>query len=290
VVRSAGSTVVRRRLGTALRALREQSNVRIEAAARVLECSTAKISRLENGQGPTKALEVRALLDLYGESDPIRRARFEEWASRSKSTGWWESDSDLTSDDADRYVAFETEARHVRTYCTPVLPLILQSGQYALAHARALHPGLTDADIARLVELGMSRQAAILSKEVEFSIEVVLDEASIRRVVGSRAVLAKQLTWLADLLDRFERDGRNDLVVRILPFSADWPARALSPFAIFTPRETELDPVVAHVEDTVGSSWYEDADDVSPLVELFDRLSSLSLSPHESRNLLREST
>jgi hypothetical protein len=73
--RSSGSAVVRRRLGRALRRLREDANIRIERPARVLECSTAKISRLENGLGPAKAVEVRALLDLYGIDDPEQRAR-----------------------------------------------------------------------------------------------------------------------------------------------------------------------------------------------------------------------
>ncbi len=77
MARSSGSTVVRRRLGTALRKLREDANIRIEAAARELECSTAKVSRLENGLGPAKKLEVRALLDLYGvtDADPAGRVR-----------------------------------------------------------------------------------------------------------------------------------------------------------------------------------------------------------------------
>jgi transcriptional regulator with XRE-family HTH domain len=287
VARSAGSAVVRRRLGSALRTLREQSNIRIEAASRAIECSTATISRLENGRGPAKALEVRALLDLYGEQDPKRRAQFEKWASETRSTGWWASDSDLTSEDTERYVAFETEARHVRAYCTPVLPLILQTRRYALAHTRTVHPGLSDADLVRLVDLRLTRQAAILDETVEFGMEAILDEASIRRAVGGAEILAEQLAWLADLIERFEREGRHDLTVRILSFSSGSPARAVSPFAIFTPREPEFDPVTAHVEDAVGSSWYEADDDLAQLEALFSLLRARALSVSDTLAVLR---
>jgi transcriptional regulator with XRE-family HTH domain len=288
VTRSAGSTVVRRRLGTALRELREQANVRIEAAARALECSTAKISRLENGQGPAKALEVRALLDLYGELDPARRARFEGWAARSKSTGWWEPDADVIDDDVDRYVAFETEAKRVRSYCTPVVPVILQSGDYAVAHARATNPELSGPDIDRLVHLRQERQAALLDRELDFNLDVILDECALRRAVGSPAILQQQMAWLADLIGEFNRDGRVDLSVRVLPFSAGLHRSAVSAFSIFTPREAAFDPLVANVEDTMGSSWYESSEDVARLVDLFEGLSSLSLTSRESRDLLLE--
>lgn len=287
MTRSAGSTVVRRRLGTALRELREQANVRIEAAARALECSTAKISRLEHGLGPAKALEVRALLDLYGELDPTRRARFEAWAAESKSTGWWEPEADVIDDDLDRYVAFETEAVRVRSYCTPVLPVILQSGDYALAHASSTHPELSEADVARLVGLRLQRQEALLDRGLDFTLEIVLDECGLRRVVGSPAILRRQMAWLADLVDEFDRDGRSDLSLRVLPFSAGLHRTVVSAFSIFTPREAEFDPLVANVEDTMGSSWYESSQDVARLIELFEGLSSLSLTSRESRDLLR---
>ena len=138
--RPSGSLPARKRLGNALRALREDANLRIERAARELECSTAKISRLENGLGPAKNWEVRTLLTLYGVTDEATRAQFDAWATATKSTGWWESDADLTDDDEDRYIAAETESALVRMFCTPVLPAILQTPDYASAQDDAWAP------------------------------------------------------------------------------------------------------------------------------------------------------
>lgn len=285
--RSSGPTVVRRRLGKALRELRERANIRIERAARELECSTAKVSRLENGLGPARAVEVRALLDLYSVHDEARRAQFEEWATRSKSSGWWEPDSDLTTDDQDRYLAVETEAVHLRTYATPVLPAILQTPAYALSHVRARRRDLDTDDARRFTDIRLARQAALLDPDADLRLDAVVDEGAIRRAVGSAEILTEQLTWLADLLDRLDAEGRNDVDLRVLPFSAGTPGRALSAFTIFTPDDTRFDAATAFVEDTCGGTWYDTAEDVGPLGVLFDELRAVSLTPRATRELLR---
>jgi transcriptional regulator with XRE-family HTH domain len=285
--RSSGSAVVRRRLGRALRQLREDANIRIERAARELECSTAKISRLENGLGPAKTVEVRALLDLYGLHDPDRRARFERWAAQTKSSGWWEADSDLTTENLARTLAVETEAVGIRTYCTPVFPTVLQTPEYALAHVRAWAPELSRSDAERMVDMRLARQAAVLGRETELRYDAVIDEGAVRRQVGSPKILADQLGWLADLLDRREAEGRDDISVRVLPFTAGVPGRALSSFAIFTPRDVEFDPIVAICESTGGEVWYETSDEIEPLAALFDQLKARALPPRASREVLR---
>ena len=283
--RPSGPLIARKRLGTALRTLREGANLRIERAARELECSTAKISRLENGLGPAKAWEVRALLALYGATDEATRARFDDWAAATKSTGWWEPDADLTDDDEDRYIAAETESALVRMFCTPVLPTILQTRDYALAHIRAWAPERSRADSKRFIGLTMRRQEELLRAESPMRFEAVVDEAAIRRQVGSAEIHAAQLAWLADLLDTQTAQGRSDVVLRVLPFSAGSPGRALSAFTIFSPREP-LDPVSAFVEETWGGAWYEGAA-TEPLVAIYRELIGKSLDPRASLALLR---
>jgi transcriptional regulator with XRE-family HTH domain len=284
--RSSGPAVVRRRLGRALRELRENANVRIERAARELECSTAKISRLENGLGPAKLVEVRALLDLYGLGDSARRAQFEKWTGETKSSRWWEADSDLLDETADRFLAIETESVELRTYCTPVFPAILQTPAYALAHGQVWAPGLSSSDAERFVGLRLARQAALLDRGTDLRLDAVIDEGAVRRQVGSPAVHAEQLMWLVDLLERLAAEGRDDVSVRILPFTAGVPAQAMSAFMLFTPR-VDLDPVVANVEATDGENWYDTTDEVAHLEAIFGRLKSLSLSPQASLEFLR---
>jgi hypothetical protein len=287
VRRSSGPTVVRRRLGTALRDLRETANIRIERAARELECSTAKISRLENGLGPAKNWEVRVLLDLYGVQDEATRRRFDSWATKTKSAGWWEQDADLTDEDEERYLAVETESVLLRMYCTPVLPTLLHTASYNFAHLRAFRPYFEPADVERFAKLRHSRQSELLDPDNPLRLVAVVDEGAVRRQVGSREIHAEQLAWLADLLDDIEAQRRDDIQFRVFPFTAGTPSHAMSAYSLFTPREADLDPVTAYVEDTYGGSWYEKFDDVAALEGLFERLLARSLSPQDSRALLR---
>ncbi len=284
--RSSGSQLARRRLGTSLRKLREDANIRIDAAARELECSTAKISRLENGLGPAKLWDVRILLNLYGVQDPDSREQLEHWARDSKAVGWWESDADLTTDDFSRYLAAETEAARVRIYCAPQLPSQLQTPAYARAHIAAIHPDWSSSDVDRFAELRGARRAALLQVDDPLTLDVIVDEGAVRRRVGSREIHAEQLRWLADTLDEFEAAGRTDLTFRIRPFTAG-PNRAVGTFTIFEPQRPDLDPTIANTEDAFGESWAE-GKEVEQLVALFAQLTDLALGQADSRALLRQ--
>jgi hypothetical protein len=278
--------VARRRLGTALRRLREDANIRIDAAARELECSPAKISRLENGQGPAKLWDVRILADFYGLQDPVIRKRLESWARGTKDESWWESDADLMSDDVDRYFAAETQAARVRMYCTPVLPAILQTQEYATAHMRVLHPDWSDVDVARFVDARRARQAPLLREADPLQFEAVIDEAAVLRRLGSAEVHAAQLEWLVELLDDLAHRGRTNLVVRIVPLSAG-PGRALCPITIFEPRSLQLDPVEAYVEDRPDWGHWLESGGVAEAVDLYESMLALSEEPGLSLTNLR---
>jgi transcriptional regulator with XRE-family HTH domain len=284
--RSSGSQLARRRLGTSLRRLREQANIRIDAAAKELECSTAKISRLENGLGPAKLWDVRILLNLYGVSDEETREQFEQWARDSKAVGWWESDADLTTDDFSRYLAAETEAARLRIYCSLQLPSQLQIPSYARAHIAALHPDWSEGDVRRFANLRTARQAALLEVGDPLRIEAIVDEGAVRRRVGTRQVHVEQLAWLTSTLDEFEKSNRTDLQFQILPFSAG-PCRAIGSFTIFDPQNPALDPQLAHSEDASGASWAE-GKEVERFAEVFAEAAALALDPVRSRRLLHE--
>ncbi len=69
-------TVLRRRLGSELRRLRERTGLQAKAAADTLRFSATKISRIESGQTTLKESDVRALLELYGVTDEAELRQF----------------------------------------------------------------------------------------------------------------------------------------------------------------------------------------------------------------------
>jgi hypothetical protein len=184
-------------------------------------------------------------------------------------------------------LAIETESVELRTYCTPVFPALLQTPAYARAHLSVWMSELSHDDVERYVGLRRARQAALLDPATDLRLDAVIDEGAVRRQVGSPATHAEQVTWLVDLLEGCAAEGRDDVLVRILPFAAGVPARAMSAFVLFTPRDADFDPVQALVEGTDGSNWYDTQDEVAHLEDLFDQVKSLSLTPHASLEFLR---
>src|SRR5207249_12313609 len=64
-----------RRVGSELRRLREAAGVTTAQAAELLSCSPAKISRIENGIVSVRVVDLRLLLDRYGDEDREHRDR-----------------------------------------------------------------------------------------------------------------------------------------------------------------------------------------------------------------------
>ena len=158
--------VPRRRLGSELRSLREASGKTIEEAAAALECSSAKISRLETGKGVPKNRDVRDLLRLYGVDDDELAGRLFALATEGQSQGWWEDYKDLAQETGTeyvgRYVALEQEATSIhrlrgrhdpRICCRPPstpMPCWPRSPRTCTLEQRE-----------RMVELRMKRQAIL---------------------------------------------------------------------------------------------------------------------------------
>src|SRR5579859_6402015 len=79
-----GVNVLRWELGNALRDHRKDAGMTILQAAEALECSEAKISRLETGQRGALPRDVRDLCAAYGVSDQ-RAAELQELSRQARS-------------------------------------------------------------------------------------------------------------------------------------------------------------------------------------------------------------
>src|SRR5579875_2429258 len=85
-------TVHRRQLGAELRRLREAAGLRIEEAAKALDTSQPRMSRIETGRGryALKASDVRTLCTLYGLTDEGKVETMIGLLTISQQRGWWE--------------------------------------------------------------------------------------------------------------------------------------------------------------------------------------------------------
>jgi transcriptional regulator with XRE-family HTH domain len=278
---------MRRRLGNALRRHREEANVRLEQAAAAIECSPAKVSRVENGISAAKAVEVHALLRHYGVNDPARHAKLENWTKLTKSSAWWHDEADLVDEDESRFLATETEAARVLMYCSVAFPTILQTPDYARAYLHARRPELDESNLYRLERLRTSRQAYLLASDSDFQLDVIIDESVLTRRFGAHEVQDTQLLWLSRALEGAEM-YKDRVALRVVPLRAGPPRRATSDFAIFEPRDPQLDPTTARVEATLRSQWYDDETSTEILTGLYTELRGASLPADESQRLLHK--
>lgn len=273
-----GPTVRRRRLGTELRKLRDNSGYKLEEVAAELGVAPSTLSRIETGKAPTKSAYLNQMLEMYGVHDPSARALLIDMAREGHRKGWWAAYDDILPSGFDIYVGLEAETVAVRSYEVSVVNGLLQTADYARAVLREMFPRNTTEQIERLVDLRMVRQRR-LDDDPPLELWAILDEAVIRRTVGGPVCMRRQLEHLV------AEGDRHGLTIQVLPFSSGAHAGHGGPFSILEfPERTDAE--VAYVESGAGIIYLEKDKEVRLRAEAFDRLRAAALSPAESSDLI----
>src|SRR5579859_1244533 len=128
-----GDPPVRRRVvGGALRRYRENVGYVLEDAARILECDTSKISRIEIGQRGIRPKELRELLTEYG-VDPAAQDTLAAIASASIADGWWSDYRRVLPPGYLDFAVVESVAPRLRIYAPLQVPELLWTPDYGRA-------------------------------------------------------------------------------------------------------------------------------------------------------------
>jgi transcriptional regulator with XRE-family HTH domain len=275
-----GPTVRRRRLGTELRRLRDNSGYKLEEVAVQLGVAPSTLSRIETGKAPTKTAYLHQMLEMYGVSDAGQRQILVDMAREGHRKGWWADYDDVLPSGFDIYVGLEAETAAVRSYEVSVVHGLLQTADYARAVLGEMFPRHTADQIERLVNLRMTRQQRF-EDDPPLELWAILDEAVIRRAVGGPACMRGQLEHL------ITQAGRQGVTVQVLPFSTGAHAGHGGPFSILEFPERS-DAEVAYVESGAGMIYLEKDREVRARAEAFDRLRAAALSPVASTDLISE--
>ncbi|UNZ16498.1 helix-turn-helix transcriptional regulator [Streptomyces sp. 891-h] len=266
-----GPTILRIVLGTQLRRLREERGISREAAGEAIRGSHAKISRLELGRVACKERDVADLLTLYEVWDEQEREEYLELARQAGSPGWWQKYNDVMSPWFDRLLGLEEAASMIRTYEVQFVPGLLQTRDYAREVIRLGHPRDDGRRSERRIELRMERQT-ILDKPHAPRLWAVMDEAALRRPLGSREVMRAQLEHL------IEAAQRPNITLQIAPFSMGGLAAAGGPVTILRFLEPDL-PDIVYLEQLTSSLYLEKRDEVEGYLVVMDRLGAMAEPP-----------
>lgn len=271
-------SVYRRQLAAQLKDFRYAIGLTLTEVAEQLEINPASLSRIENAERGTSTVLVRALLDLYGVKDEARRADVLDLvrADKEQQKPWWRKYSTvLTATRYDGYLALEAGATSLASYQPMLVPGLLQTEDYARAVISQMRMELTPPQVEALVKVRMERQSSRLAGDHPAKLWAILDEAVLRRTVGSAEVMRDQMRKLT------EASEQPNVTVQLLPFSLGAHPGLYGPFVILTfPDPT---PNLVWLENPKNSVYFESADDVDSYTEIFDQLRAGALGPSETR-------
>lgn len=269
-------TVRRRRLGQELRRLREAKGMTAEGVAERLLVSQSKISRLENGRRSISQRDVRDLCGVYEVEDRRMVDSLMQMAKDSRQQGWWHAFGDIPYS---VYIGLETDAESLRVYEPQIVTGLLQTRAYAEVIVRGGSPESSEQDNDQRVEVRLRRQNRVNSETRPLRLWVVLDEASLRRVVGSRQIMREQLEHVMEL------SQRPHITVQVLPFDVGAHSGVNGQYSILEFADT-ADSSVVYIEGVTSDLYLEKPQDVQKYTVMYEHLRAQSLNVEQSRQLV----
>jgi hypothetical protein len=166
------------------------------------------------------------------------------------------------------WVEHEQQAATLRIWQLGVLSGLLQTEQYARA-ILTVNPGVTEDQVSERLAARLARQA-ILARDYPPAAWFLVDEAALRRCVGSPEVMAGQLAHLTGVA------RLPTVTVQVVPSIAH--AGLLGGFAVAERA--------AYVETAVAGQVFEDAEIIAGLLTRFDTLRNEAFRGSESLALI----
>lgn len=271
-------TIRRWELGRRLRRLRESAGVDPKTAAAEIDTSTSTLSRIESGKQTIKPTYVK-LLCLLCEVDTQTRHDLVELAGEAGQPEWHTGLSKGMPEWFRLYLGYESAASVIRSYCAELVDGRLQTPEYIRAVAHANRPDLPEAEFEASVALRQGRQAR-LTGEDPLSLHAVLNEAVLRRLVGTPEVMRGQLEHLVEVA------SMRHVTVQVLPFAAGAHPAMTAQFEQLGFTEPWESMNTIYLENGRGALYLEALADLERYSWMFDRLTRLALAPKKSRDLL----
>jgi transcriptional regulator with XRE-family HTH domain len=262
----------RRRLAAELHRLRMAAGLTLDEVAGQLECSPAKVSRIENGQVAVRIQDARELLDLYSLGG-AKRDGLLQMVRQARGKAWWSAYDDVLDDSSQTLLSLENEAWSILVYEANCVPPLLQVSQYADA-LNSEGPGPHD---RRLVDLRLARQQ-ILGRPDAPALTAIMDEAVLRREVVAAEVMRIQIEYL---IEASEKPG---IDLRVLPFDSGAHQAMGFSFQIF--EFADDDPRLVYIDLLGRAQVLESAAEVGQYRTAFDQVHQKALPPDLSRNFL----
>jgi hypothetical protein len=239
--------------------------------------SESKLSRIEGGKLNISPPDLERLIVVYSATD-ADRARVAALADQQRRPPWWEPYADALTDPYEAYIAAEARATTIMNYEAQVVPGLLQTAEYAFAVIRADSTLHDPESINQRVQVRMARKA-VLIREPQPQLRVVLDEAVLARPIGGVDVFKRQM------LSLLEASERPNVDIRVLPFGVGAHHALAGSFTIL--GFSDGSHALTYSEDLTGGVVRDDPMDVEAYNGSFSSISTAALNHEESRNVIK---
>lgn len=267
--------VQRRRLRTELKRARQASGQTQEQVAAEMDWSLSKVIRIESASSGISANDLKALLQLYGVTDPEQVDALLALARAARQRSWWSAYRDIAPQSLLQLIEYESAAYVIRQFETMFIPGILQIEDYARAVIQNYYgEGPGSDEVRALVELRIRRED-LFDSENPPSFHFMIDEAAVRRLVGGSSVMRRQLRRLIEVADK------PNITVEVIPFSAGLHLGMKGPFEIIEfadPAESDI----VYLESPRGDIFSDDPEETLRYREAFEELGRALLHPRDS--------
>lgn len=255
---------VRDLFGAEVRRHREKADMSLRRLAEVLNYSKSHLARIETAESlPYDDLPSR--LDACFGTDGLF-ARLHALARKEPFPGKYR-----------RVMEIAHQASVIEQYASATVPGLLQTPELAERSLRCGHPHAPDAEIAAMVKARIDRQARLNGPKPP-RCWFILDEAVLRRRVGTPAIMRDQMAAL------IESGRASHTTVQVLPFTAGEHAEAGGSLTLYS---VPGQPLTAYVEGSQSGTVITDREAVTRRRESYDLLRAMALSPHDSEAMVR---
>jgi transcriptional regulator with XRE-family HTH domain len=272
-------TVRLRRLAAELRRLRNVADLTRENVSDKTGINNATLYRIETSRARPQMRTLTSLLHLY-EVDQEQRQYLADLCREAATQGWLRPYHAELPEEYTAYISFEGEAHGVRNYESLFIPGLLQTEDYARAVIRGVLPSATDDEVEDRVRARMERQG-VLAKATPLKMWVVVDEATLRRVVGGITVMHDQLVRLAEAVKA------PNITFQVISFSAGAHPGMPGQFIVLDFADP-LDTDLIYIDSMAGDLFLESDADIARYRAVFDNLVAVALSPNDSVALVSE--
>lgn len=265
-----------RKLAAILRQLRAASGKTAEEVAIHLECSAAKVSRIENGLVGVRIQDARDLLDLYAVHGP-QREEILDLVRQARAREWWHPYADIITPEFARVLGFEDEAEGIQMLESRFVPAILQTESYMTGLLSSRRDRFIE-EVERGVRLRKERQQ-VLTRPEPATLHLLLDEAALLRRIAAPEVMVEQYKSLI-------RDAQAPHIrLQVLPLAEGAHQSPGASFAILSFTDP-ADPKVILDETLDSTIVFESAESAGRYTAAFEQARTCALDEDDSMHYL----